>query len=64
MIGMVFCACSESRYLLILTENFAALPLLQQKLATMKDSITIFGSSFRKDQQFTQVTDAYLHHLN
>lgn len=50
------CFHSESRYLLILTENYAALTLLQHKLAAMGDAVTIFGSSFRKDQQFTQVS--------
>ena len=46
---------SESRYLLILTENYAALPILQQKLLEMQDTVIIFGSSFPKDQEYTQV---------
>ena len=46
---------SESRYLLILTENYAALDLLQQQLTTLKDAISIFGSSFKNDQEYTQV---------
>jgi len=50
------CICfSESRYLLILTENYAALGLLEQELLVMKNAITIFGSSFRRDQEYTQV---------
>ena len=46
---------SESRYLLILTENYAALGLLQHELLQIKDAIIIFGSSFPKDQEYTQV---------
>ncbi|ESO09860.1 hypothetical protein HELRODRAFT_190307 [Helobdella robusta] len=47
--------CSESRYLLILTDNYAALHLLQHDLLQIKDAIIIFGSSFPKDQEYTQV---------
>ncbi len=47
---------SESRYLLVLTENYAALPILQQKLLEMRDTVIIFGSSFPKDQEYTQVS--------
>jgi len=46
---------SESRYLLILTENYAALGILQQELLKIKNAIIIFGSSFPKDQEYTQV---------
>lgn len=46
----------ESRYLLILTENYAALGILQQHLLEMQDTIIIFGSSFRSDQEYTQVS--------
>ena len=46
---------SESRYLLILTEAYAALGILQQHMMDITDAITIFGSSFRKDQEYTQV---------
>ncbi|XP_077864556.1 E3 ubiquitin-protein ligase rnf213-alpha-like, partial [Saccoglossus kowalevskii] len=46
---------SESRYLLVLTENFAALGILQQQLLSMEDTVIIFGSSFPKDQEYTQV---------
>ena len=46
----------ETRYLLILTENYAALPILQQQLLRQQDAITIFGSSFPYDQEYTQVS--------
>ncbi|XP_064635715.1 E3 ubiquitin-protein ligase RNF213-like isoform X3 [Lineus longissimus] len=45
----------ESRYLLILTENYAALGILKKDLLNMEDFIAIFGSSFRSDQEYTQV---------
>ncbi|XP_072046322.1 E3 ubiquitin-protein ligase rnf213-alpha-like [Amphiura filiformis] len=45
----------ETRYLLILTENYAALPIIQQQLLHQQDAITIFGSSFPYDQEYTQV---------
>ncbi|XP_068694646.1 E3 ubiquitin-protein ligase rnf213-alpha-like isoform X2 [Montipora foliosa] len=46
----------ESRYLLVLTENYAALPIVQQELHKKGDEpIVIFGSSFPKDQEYTQV---------
>ena len=45
----------ESRYMLILTEAYAALGILQQHMKDMGDTITIFGSSFPKDQEYTQV---------
>ncbi|KAM3924826.1 E3 ubiquitin-protein ligase RNF213-like [Leptodactylus fuscus] len=46
----------ESRYLLILTKNYAALQILQQALIkeNQKPEI-IFGSSFPKDQKYTQI---------
>ncbi|XP_052808680.1 E3 ubiquitin-protein ligase rnf213-alpha-like isoform X1 [Mya arenaria] len=49
---------SESRYMLLLTENFGALSIIQQLLQTKSNEIrpiTIFGSSFRSDQEYTQV---------
>ncbi|XP_060597666.1 E3 ubiquitin-protein ligase rnf213-alpha-like [Ruditapes philippinarum] len=52
------CSQSESRYLLLLTENFGALSLVQQLLQERSEDtrlITIFGSSFRSDQEYTQV---------
>ncbi|XP_067057901.1 E3 ubiquitin-protein ligase rnf213-alpha-like isoform X3 [Acropora muricata] len=46
----------ENRYLLILTENFAALRIMQQQLLKTSDNATvIFGSSFPNDQEYTQV---------
>ena len=45
----------ESRYMLILTEAYAALGILQQHMKDMGEAITIFGSSFPKDQEYTQV---------
>lgn len=47
----------EGRYLLILTENFAALPRVKQLLLEedVEEPYVIFGSSFPKDQLFTQV---------
>ncbi|XP_041354649.1 E3 ubiquitin-protein ligase rnf213-alpha-like [Gigantopelta aegis] len=45
---------SESRYLLLLTENYGALGILQQMVGKHK-VVTIFGSSFPKDQEYTQV---------
>ncbi|KAL3881536.1 hypothetical protein ACJMK2_027968, partial [Sinanodonta woodiana] len=45
----------ESRYLLLLTENYGALTILQQQILNIKDAIIIFGSSFPSDQKYTQV---------
>uniref|UniRef100_UPI0037E99DD8 E3 ubiquitin-protein ligase rnf213-alpha-like n=1 Tax=Semicossyphus pulcher TaxID=241346 RepID=UPI0037E99DD8 len=46
----------ESRYLLILTKNYAALQILQQIFFSHKiDPEIIFGSSFPKDQEYTQI---------
>ena len=46
----------ESRYLLVLTENCAALPIVEEKLLKKGDDpVIIFGSSFPKDQEYTQV---------
>ncbi|XP_063350782.1 E3 ubiquitin-protein ligase rnf213-alpha-like [Pelmatolapia mariae] len=46
----------ESRYLLLLTKNFAALQILQEKFFChqIRPEI-IFGSSFPKDQEYTQI---------
>ncbi|KAI8513635.1 hypothetical protein Bbelb_079590 [Branchiostoma belcheri] len=45
----------ESRYLMVLTQNYAALGILQQELLSMSDTTIIFGSSFPKDLEYTQV---------
>ena len=50
---------SESRYLLLLTENYGALSILQQQIIAKQNEIrpvTIFGSSFPSDQEYTQVS--------
>jgi hypothetical protein len=63
-------SCSENRYLLFLTENYAALDILKHYLSGVDSSQTLntadvkqetmepfvlFGSSFPKDQEYTQV---------
>ncbi|KAM6938634.1 E3 ubiquitin-protein ligase rnf213-alpha-like [Lycodopsis pacificus] len=46
----------ESRYLLILTKNYAALQILQQRFFRQQiHPVIIFGSSFPKDQEYTQI---------
>ena len=54
---MYFYLSSEGRYLLIMTENFAALPRVKQLLLDehSEEPYVIFGSGFPKDQKFTQV---------
>ncbi|XP_059197009.1 E3 ubiquitin-protein ligase rnf213-alpha-like [Centropristis striata] len=50
------CQVDESRYLLILTQNYAALQILQQILFSHQiHPEIIFGSSFQKDQEYTQI---------
>lgn len=56
----IFCylyLSSEGRYLLVMTENFAALPRVKQLLMEedSEEPYVIFGSGFPKDQLFTQV---------
>lgn len=47
---------SNSRYLLVMTEEYAAYNiLLQTVLKGCNDIVVIFGSSFPKDQEFTQI---------
>ena len=46
--------------MLILTENYAALDLLQQQLPDLKNAMVIFGSSFPKDQEYTQVLSTFI----
>ena len=39
-----------------MTENYAALPIIQRQLLEEEDdAVVIFGSSFPKDQEYTQV---------
>ncbi|KAM9457017.1 E3 ubiquitin-protein ligase rnf213-alpha-like isoform 2-T2 [Clarias gariepinus] len=46
----------ECRYLLVLTKNYAALQILQQTFFSEQyQPEIIFGSSFPKDQQYTQI---------
>ncbi|XP_058026835.1 E3 ubiquitin-protein ligase RNF213 isoform X2 [Ahaetulla prasina] len=45
----------ECRYLLVLTENYAALQILQQRFFQDAQPEIIFGSSFPKDQEYTQI---------
>ena len=55
-VAFCFVSIRESRYLLVLTENYAALPIVQQELLKKGDDpVVIFGSSFPKDQEYTQV---------
>ncbi|XP_071075531.1 E3 ubiquitin-protein ligase RNF213 isoform X3 [Desmodus rotundus] len=47
---------SESRYLLLLTRNYVALQILQQTLFHRdQQPEIIFGSSFPRDQEYTQI---------
>ena len=56
---------SENRYLLILTENYAAIPIMQQHLLkTAEDVVVIFGSCFPNDQEYTQVKSLTRHSDN
>ena len=45
----------ENRYLLLLTENYSALRILQQTDLTNRDPVILFGSSFPEDINYTQV---------
>ncbi len=57
--------CSENRYLLFLTENYAALDIMKHYLHVGVDVVDdqdltlqpyiLFGSSFPKDKEYTQV---------
>ncbi|XP_061196022.1 E3 ubiquitin-protein ligase rnf213-alpha-like [Saccostrea echinata] len=46
---------SESRYVLLLTENYSALTLLQQLLTNNENTQILFGSSFPKDQEYIEI---------
>ncbi|CAC5363746.1 RNF213 [Mytilus coruscus] len=45
----------ETRYLLLLAENYGDLNILQEKILARQNAVVIFGSSFAKDQEYTQV---------
>ncbi|XP_055725706.1 E3 ubiquitin-protein ligase rnf213-alpha-like [Salvelinus fontinalis] len=50
------CQDEECRYLLVLTKNYAALQILQQTFfSDQRHPEIIFGSSFPKDQEYTQI---------
>uniref|UniRef100_A0AAY5KR03 RING-type E3 ubiquitin transferase n=1 Tax=Esox lucius TaxID=8010 RepID=A0AAY5KR03_ESOLU len=50
------CQEEECRYLLVLTKNYAALQILQQTFfSDQNHPEIIFGSSFPKDQEYTQI---------
>ncbi|XP_078327262.1 E3 ubiquitin-protein ligase rnf213-alpha-like isoform X2 [Crassostrea virginica] len=45
----------ESRYVLLLTENYSTLNLLEQLLTNNEDTQILFGSSFPKDQEYIEI---------
>ncbi|XP_070197743.1 E3 ubiquitin-protein ligase rnf213-alpha-like isoform X2 [Littorina saxatilis] len=45
----------EGRYLLLLTENYGGLHILTDNLLAKQSVVPIFGSSFPRDQEYTQV---------
>ena len=45
----------ENRYLLLLTENYNALRILQQASLIDHSPLVLFGSSFPQDLNYTQV---------
>lgn len=48
--------CANVRYLLIMTEEYSALPIIEEMYLKGRDNVNvIFGSSFPKDQEFAQV---------
>ena len=49
----------ENRYLLLLTENYSALRILQQTDLTDRDPVILFGSSFPEDINYTQVINMF-----
>ena len=61
---------SESRYVLFLTENYAALDILKNPKNYLEEGLSIsgaadvqpfilFGSSFPKDKEYTQVHEQF-----
>ena len=45
----------ESRYMLLLTENYAALNIIRQRVILDEDPVIIFGSGFPKDQEYSHI---------
>jgi hypothetical protein len=57
MLAMHCVSRSEGRYLLVMTENYTALGILQHELDSyLKDAVVIFGSKFPGDLDYTQVS--------
>lgn len=58
--------CANVRYLLVMTEKYSALPIIEEMYLKNRDDVNvIFGSSFPKDQEFAQVMVLpSSHHLN
>ncbi|KAK7459431.1 hypothetical protein BaRGS_00038999, partial [Batillaria attramentaria] len=46
---------SDTRYLLLLTENYGGLSILLENLLARRQVVHIFGSSFPKDQEYTKI---------
>jgi hypothetical protein len=59
--NLTLCSTTEQRYLLVLTEDCANLSILQQEIPDFRDAIVIFGSSFPKDLEYTQVSKISLY---
>ena len=68
------CFVSENRYILFLTENYAALDILKNPKSYLEEGLSmsggdgatsdvqpfiLFGSSFPKDKEYTQVSDVH-----
>ena len=52
--------CTSNRYLLVMTEKYSALSIIEGILQEQQSDVrVIFGSSFPKDQEFTQVRFIY-----
>ncbi|XP_062507501.1 E3 ubiquitin-protein ligase rnf213-alpha-like isoform X2 [Corticium candelabrum] len=45
----------ESRYVLLLTDNYAALNIVRQQVLLRDDAVIIFGSGFPKDQEYGHI---------
>lgn len=47
--------------MLLLTQNYEALTILQQTILAMNNAEIVFGSSFPNDQGYTQVILSFKH---
>lgn len=61
-ITLLWSVCRENRYVLFLTENYAALEVLKNNYLSINQAegntvppFVLFGSSFPKDKEYTQV---------